>query len=566
MSSENKTETKNLNAIISQKSKLKNQIKFKDEKIQNLETYDDIYISNMKNKLIELSPEKLIDHILKESKYQSENQGKKFNDKDEFLEELKITAIANFIESIKHKNSKEIEQEFKKKLEEYNLATKLYRDKKDKELTECINALDLNKIKIKDLEISKANLNERNKKLEQDKKEKEDTIFKLQTKFVIFEKLKPTFEEFFKEYPDEDPKKIIEDIKQKRDDAVRIMEEVNELREKIYKLKKEKQEINDKNRKNLHELSEKLSQAELNNKDRTEKYLDEIRILNLELANSKVYKEEIFKMQKMLYHIYNKLVTRLALDKDIQLNPSLNVQEKDFRPELFDSTELAKYLEGMLTNSHDNWSSKMLRETIAYANMMNRIYFKENVNMRYDPVAVFRKIKEKFEEFQRQANIDQKENEKYKDKITKLEMEIKKFKREIKNKEIQYENLEKRFEDQFTKKLLNSKNLRTSQRQKSRKSRKLSSDNENQDSSGYKNTSKSKNNNKQDFNNINNNEENSDLSDNSIGETVYHKSQGVNLNNVKDGKDVKDLNKVKRARSAVSFKLNIQDKSKIVYI
>jgi NAD(P)-dependent dehydrogenase (short-subunit alcohol dehydrogenase family) len=43
----------------------------------------------------------------------------------------------------------------------------------------------------------------------------------------IFEKLKPIFEEFFKEYPDEDTKKIIEDITQKREAAVRIMEDMN---------------------------------------------------------------------------------------------------------------------------------------------------------------------------------------------------------------------------------------------------------------------------------------------------------------------------------------------------
>jgi hypothetical protein len=423
-------------------------------------------IEKMRQKLESLSPDKLISDILKNTKKNSSlqplgaSQISILDRRDMFLENLKQTTMNNFIENMKTKNAKEMKLEFEKKLEEYNISTKLYRDKKDKELTEYINQIENYKIRIQELETAKSQLNEKNKRLEEDKKDKEDNIYKLQMKFVIFEKLKPIFEEFFKEYPDEDPKKIIEDITQKREAAVRIMEDMNLMRDKIFQHKKDHAEMMEKDRKTIEDLSEKLSQAEMNNKDKVEKYTQQINSLKSELSTYTVYKEENVKLQKMLFHLYNKLIERLKLDRSIELDPSLNVVEKDFKPDLMDNNELAQYIKTMLVNSHEEWSSKMLRETIAYANMMTRTHLKGKVNKRFDPVAIFKEIKEVLDKTKGTIKDHEKEKEALKEKISKFEIEVKKHERELKYKQLQYETLEKKFDEQFNRRQAKSKELR----------------------------------------------------------------------------------------------------------
>lgn len=422
---------------------------------------NDYEINKIREKLDVLSPQKLIDDILQNTKKSSSNVlSANLDRKDIFLENLKATSVANFIENIKNKNAKEITAEFEKKIEDYNLSTKLYRDKKDKEMVEFINQIEIYKTKMQELELAKAQLNEKNKKLEDDKKEKEDQIYKLQTKFVIFDKLKPTFEEFFKEYPDEDPKKIIEDIKRKREGAVRIMEDINEMREKLNQAKKDKSEGNEKNRKLIEDLSEKLLRAETNNKDKVERYVEDINILKMENNSLRVYKDENVKLQKMLFALYNKLIERLALDRNINLDPSLKCIEKDFKPDLIDNNEIAQYIKTMIIDSHEETSGKLLRETIAYANMMCRTHLRSKINKRFDPVALFKEVKELLDKKGEKIKEQEKEKELLKEKITKFELELKKISREIKYKQIQYEALEKKFEEQFNEKLSKSKKNR----------------------------------------------------------------------------------------------------------
>lgn len=85
----------------------------------------------MKNKLGELNPTKLIEDILRSSRRKESPE--KREKKDVFLENLKKTSVSNFIENNKNKTLKEIRVEFERKLEEYNTATVLYCDKKNKE-------------------------------------------------------------------------------------------------------------------------------------------------------------------------------------------------------------------------------------------------------------------------------------------------------------------------------------------------------------------------------------------------------------------------------------------------
>lgn len=422
-------------------------------------------LEKMREKLETLSPEKIISDILKNNKKSANNTELKnptVNEKkDIFLENLKSNSVINFIESIKNKTVKEIKVEYEKRLEEYNTATTLYSEKKNKENLEYASQLNVCKTRSQELETTITHLNNENKDLKEQLKKSEDMIFKLQTKFDIFDRLKPIFEEFFKEYPDENPVKIIKDIREKREASIRIIEDLNTLQAKLFESEKEKKEIIEKNRRVVEELSNKLSLVESNYKDKIESYLDQINSLNSEISTYAVYKEENIKLHNMLFHLYNRLIHRLSLERDINLNPELNVTEKDFKPDLFDNEEIAQYIKTMLINSNEESSAKMLRETIAYANMMLRAYLKDKLNRRFDPVAIFKDIKDLLEKTKsKKAELKKQNNELIK-KLNKCELDFKKLQSEMKYKQIQYENLEKKCSEKFNEKIAKSKQLRS---------------------------------------------------------------------------------------------------------
>jgi hypothetical protein len=162
----------------------------------------------------------------------------------------------------------------------------------------------------------------------------------------------------------------------------------------------------------------------------------------------------------MLFHLYNKLIERLALDRNINIDPTLKVIEKDFKPDLMDNDEIAQYIKTMLVNSHEDWSGKMLRETIAYANMMSRTHLKSKINKKFHPVEIFKEIKELLDRSKSIIKEHEKEKDLLKDKISKLEIEMKKMEREAKFKLIQHQNLEKKFDDQFNRRQAKSKQNR----------------------------------------------------------------------------------------------------------
>ena len=417
-------------------------------------------IEKLKEQFEELSPQKIIDDILKNSrKFSNSPKHNQSEKKDLFLENLKRSSIINFLENIKTKSLKEIKSEYEKRLDEYNTATTLYCDKKNKENLEYSAQLSSIKIKNQTLETTITQLNQENKLLKEQLKQSDNLIFKLQAKFEIFDRLKPIFEEFFKEYPNENPAKIMQDIKEKKEASLKLIEDLNSLQFKLIEKEKEKKEINEKNKKIIEDLSNKIYQLEENNKDKVENYLNEIHSLKTELSNYLIYKQENIKLHNMLFHLYNKLIERLSLERDIKINPDLKVTEKDFKPDLFDNEEIAQYIITMLANSHEDKSAKMLRETIAYANMMQRTYFKDNLNKKFDPVATFKNIKELLEKLESEKIEAKRENKLNKDKLKQFEIDVKKLQSELKYKQIQFENLEKKFNEQFSNKVVKSKEM-----------------------------------------------------------------------------------------------------------
>lgn len=92
-------------------------------------------IDKMRDKLDSLNPQKIIDDILKKSKKKDNLQAPKEKalSKDNYLENLKNTAMNNFIESERNRSLQEIRTNFDEKLKEFKKATELYAEKKHKE-------------------------------------------------------------------------------------------------------------------------------------------------------------------------------------------------------------------------------------------------------------------------------------------------------------------------------------------------------------------------------------------------------------------------------------------------
>jgi len=467
--------TKFIKNIKTKMSASKDTQKEEPQKIKDKNLPDDL--KKMRDKLTNLSPSEIIDDILKT--HRSNHPKNIHNSLDyiqTYLENLKRNEINNYIESIKEKSIKEIIKDFESRLDNYNSNTKLFALEKEKESKEYQSQMNLMKSKKLELESKLGESERENKDLSKKLKESEEMIHKLQTKFVIFEKIKPTLDEFFKEYPYQSPSEILKDIKEKRQASIKILEDLNEMREKLFKTEKDKKEVCDINKKTIDDLSMKIFEIESKHKNEVEKYIYEIYYLNEEMESLKVSKEENIKLHNMLYSLYNKLIERLSLDKNIKIDPKFILSEKDFQPRMFDNEEIAQYISMMLNNSDESKSSKMFRETTAYANMMLRISQKE-VKSRFDPLSTFKEIKMQLEKAKDEKNQYKQDLNILKDKINNYEAEIKKLKNELKYKNLQYENLEEKFNKKFQDRLERKKEIKNIEILKRRESRLVSARN-----------------------------------------------------------------------------------------
>jgi len=93
------------------------------------EVFSNGEIQQLKGRLEKLNPQKLIEEAMKFSKKNEEKRERK----DEFLENLKSNSVKIFLDNIKNKSLREVNQEFENKIDEYNKASLLYKDKIDKE-------------------------------------------------------------------------------------------------------------------------------------------------------------------------------------------------------------------------------------------------------------------------------------------------------------------------------------------------------------------------------------------------------------------------------------------------
>lgn len=384
-------------------------------------------IYSIKNDLNSIDPNKIINDALNCSNKYNENVKIK---KDKLLEQTKNKTIFAFMNEIKHKNNNDLKKLLNEKLNDYQKDSQIIINKnvklKDEYKNKYNNILNEKENLINQIQI----LRKENNKLNEQLKIYHKLIESLQSKFEAFNKNKELYDEFLKEYPNKNPIEIMKEIKLRENGYLSFLEEYHNCLNKIEEIKLEKNNEHKNNKLIIEDLSNKIYQNELNYKNNNINNLKIIESLKIENKNFKIYKEENINLHKMLFKLYNLLFDNFRLDKNIKINDKfLDIKETDFNPNLFDDNEIVRYIQIMINNMKENNTEKLLRETIAYSNMLIRKYLKNKNDLRYDPVNTFKNLK-KIMEF-KEDTIN-----KLNDKIKNYEINIKQL--EIENKKLKY--------------------------------------------------------------------------------------------------------------------------------
>ena len=318
---------------------------------------------------------------------------------DNELQYSKSSSIDAFASLIQNKTDSEINQILPQKLTEYQQRIQLIVDKADQLYNTSIQQLATAKEKNFDLTNQRNLMLKEEQKLNSQLEETNSTIRKLNLKFDLFNDLKPLFEVLISEFetsettPETIPQKIVNDIKTRRKEEALIQAELNQKDQTIKSLQQTLKDNEYTSRQNIEALSGKLNIIDKDTKKQIEQYQQQISSLQDELECLVNHKNTNIKLHNMLIQIYNLFFPKLNLERDLTFNyKNLELQSSDYIPRTFDEEEIIRYINLMMRNSTDGLSGALLREAIAYSNMMLRDVIKDKVNQVYNPFFVFIEI------------------------------------------------------------------------------------------------------------------------------------------------------------------------------
>ena len=391
-----------------------------DKKYLNLTDND---LNKLKEEIKKINPSDLIAEALNTDKKTQNDLNAKNNLKNsDLLNQIKNNAIANFVIDLDIKNKNQIKDKFINENDKYKNNAELEINRKEKISSEYISkynkALEENKLLQKKLH----DIDNQYYLLEQQLKNSQNQILKMQIRFGIFEENKKLFEEFLNYFPNEDPIQIMNGYKQRHISSINIMNENEELKLKIKTINKQHMLDNEENLKHINKLDDRIDLLNKEKKRIIENYEITISKLKNQIKQIQSLEEKNKLLHKMLYQIYNKLIESFKLDKNIKIGEKyLDIKEEDFKPNIFDDLELGKYIKLMIASAKPYLCDKLLRETVAYSNMILRVYLKKKVNLRFDPLQTFKELK---------TILEEKE-----DKIKKLSELVKNYESKLNNQD-----------------------------------------------------------------------------------------------------------------------------------
>ena len=388
-------------------------------------------VINLVSKLNKLNADKLISEAidLGNNNYNNNITKEKYID---FLWEIENNAISNYLGYLSQKNIKELKELFIKEIENFKIKANLEINKKERELNEYKSKCELISEENNLLNKKLLDFNNRFLCLQKLFKDKEEEIIQIKEKLQFYKENEKLITLFSDNFYDKDPIDIIKSYKEKHEGEINLMHEKEDLKSTIKNLEKKMKEENDENKKNISILKDKIDGLKLENNELLENHTDKIgEIIFLNKSNKKL-QEKNHLLHKMLYQLYNKLFEAFRLNKNININDKyLNITEEDFLPNVYDDEELCRYIKIMISTSIPSLSDKLLRETVANANMIFRMFLRNNINLnlRFDPLITFRELK---------LFMENRE-----DKIKNLENLVKKYQEMLSSSE----NSEKKFEN-----------------------------------------------------------------------------------------------------------------------
>ena len=342
--------------------------------------------------------------------------------RDELLEKTKENSVINFLNDLQNKNIAQIKSSFLSKIKENSANAQLQIEKSKSQTKEYINKYNNMFEENKKVTQKILEMNNKYRELGFQLKKSQSTISQMQINDENLKHYKLLFDEFLLRYPGTDPITQMKEIQKNKNSFFNKFNEYNVLQRKFEIDKKEYKQKIEQGKKMLGNLEDKLNRIDETIKLRKKENKLIINELNLEKNTLQKLKEDNNKYRKMLFNLYVKLMEAFKLNKKININKKyLKIKENEFYPDLLDEMEIWEYFKAMINNINPSINDQSLKETIAYSNMITRIYLKNKNSLRYDPLNTFKELKSIMEEKEQ--------------KISKLSDNVKDF-------EIKYNNME----------------------------------------------------------------------------------------------------------------------------
>ena len=385
-------------------------------------------IENQKNNSEEMEILKIIDSALNVETAKKNFSKNNFYTRDDLLLKTKENSVMNFLTSLQNRNISQLKDSFISKINE-NTKEALIKIS-DYKNTVKDNMLKYDLILEQNKKINKeiSSMNNVQRELALELRKSQNVISQMQINDQNLKEYKLLYDEFVKYYPGKDPVNQIKELKINKNTFLNKFKEYNDLQRKLEIENKENQRRLDQEKKVLQNVKEKYNRIlESNNIKKMENKMI-LEELNNEKKTLQNLKEDNNKYRKMLFNLYTKLLEAFKLNKKISINKKyLNLTEKDFYPDVMDDMEIFSYIKSMINNINPSEKDKALKQTIAYSNMITRIYLKNKNSLRYDPLNIFKELKSMMEEKEQ--------------KIIKLSDKVKDFEIKINNMELENKKL-----------------------------------------------------------------------------------------------------------------------------
>ena len=273
-----------------------------------------------------------------------------------------------------------------------------------------------------------SNMNNIQRQLSLELRKSQNIISQMQISDQNLKEYKILYEEFKKYYKGKDPVNQMQELKINKNTFLNKFNEYNDLQRRLEIDNKENQRRLDQEKRILQNVKEKYNRIlESNNMKKLENRMI-LEELNEEKKTLQKLKEDNNKYRKMLFNLYTKLLEAFKLNKKINIESKfLKLTENDFYPDIMDDMQIFSYIKTMINNINPSEKDKALKQTIAYSNMITRIYLKNKNSLRYDPLNTFKELKNIMEEKEQ--------------KIIKLSDKVKDFEIKINNMELENKKL-----------------------------------------------------------------------------------------------------------------------------